>query len=208
MLNNLVTRMNHFMETCFNKLVSLCISKQQEKQLQDLSQRVKALVHQTTLSVQKITNEDGPELADESQKVQEIYRQCVENLQNCFQEILHRIYQVESETFKSYKFKDTMGALELILQESHRLNLYQLLPQLIDNLKLRKVQAAAGMLQSQLTKRKLMLQKQSFINWRTKAGLNQFLTRTFRHATLSKAVNRLVRNWSQRSSGRYFNLWR
>ena len=50
-----------------------------------------------------------------------------------------------------------MGALELILQESHRLNLYQLLPQLIDNLKLRKVQAAAGMLQSQLTKRKLML---------------------------------------------------
>lgn len=49
---------------------------------------------------------------------------CVENLQNCFQEILTRIYQVESETFKSYKFKDTMGALELILQESHRLNLY------------------------------------------------------------------------------------
>ena len=36
MLHNLVTRMNHFMETCFNKLVSLCISKQQEKQLQDL----------------------------------------------------------------------------------------------------------------------------------------------------------------------------
>ena len=33
MLVNLVTRMNHFMETCFNKLVSLCISKQQEKQL-------------------------------------------------------------------------------------------------------------------------------------------------------------------------------
>lgn len=85
---------------------------------------------------------------DEGQKVQEIYRQCVENLQHCFQEILTRIYQVESETFKSYKFKDTMGALELILQESHRLNLYQLLPQLIDNLKVRKIQAAAGMLQS------------------------------------------------------------
>ena len=39
-----------------------------------------------------------------------------------------------------------MGALELILQESHRLNLYQLLPQLIESLKLRKIQAAAGML--------------------------------------------------------------
>ena len=105
-------------------------------------------MHQTSVAVQKITSEDGPELADESQKVKEIYRQCVDNLQNCFQEILHRIYQVESETFKSYKFKDTMGALELILQESHRLNLYQLLPQLIENLKLRKIQAAAGMLQS------------------------------------------------------------
>ena len=31
MLHQLVTRMNHFMETCFGKLVSLCISKQQEK---------------------------------------------------------------------------------------------------------------------------------------------------------------------------------
>ena len=139
MLQSLVTRMNHFMETCFTKLVSLCISKQQEKQLIELHARVKQLVHATSLSVQKVTGEDGPELTDESMKVKEVYRQCVENLQNCFQEILTRIYQVESETFKSYKFKDTMGALELILQESHRLNLYELLPQLIDNLKLRKV---------------------------------------------------------------------
>lgn len=65
--------------------------------------------------MQKITSEDGPELTDESMKVKEVYRQCVDNLQNCFQEILTRIYQVESETFKGYKFKDTMGALELIL---------------------------------------------------------------------------------------------
>lgn len=41
MLLNLVTRMNHFMETCFTKLVSLCISKQQEKQLIDLHAHVK-----------------------------------------------------------------------------------------------------------------------------------------------------------------------
>ena len=73
---------------------------------------------------------------------------------------------------------------------------------------MRKVQAAAGMLQSQLVKRKLMLQKSSFIKWRSQAGLNQFLTRTFRHAALSKTVHRLVRNWSQRSTGRYLHLWR
>lgn len=80
MLNNLVTRMNHFMETCFTKLVSLCISKQQEKKLVELHQRVKQLVHATSTSVQKITCDESPALADESAKVQEIYRQCGENL--------------------------------------------------------------------------------------------------------------------------------
>ena len=41
-----------------------------------------------------------------------------------------------------------MATLELIMNESHRLNLYQLLPTLIDSLKYRRVQAAAGMLQA------------------------------------------------------------
>ena len=50
--------------------------------------------------------------------------------------------------------------------------------------------------------------KQSFVVWRDNAGLNQFLTQTFRRATLSKAVHRLVRNWSQRSTSRYLHLWR
>ena len=61
---------------------------------------------------------------------------------------------------------------------------------------MRKVQAAAGMLQSQFAKRKMMLVKESFVKWRSQAGLKQFLTKTFRHAALSKAVHRLVRNWS------------
>lgn len=64
------------------------------------------------------------------------------------------------------------------------------------------------MLQSQLAKRKMLQQKQSFVTWRSNAGLNQFLTRTFRQAALSKAVHRLVRNWSQRSTSRYLHLWR
>ena len=72
------------METCFNKLISLCISKQQEKLLQDLQSKVKMLVHQTSESVSRLTGDDAPELADEGMRVKEVYRQCVENLQNCF----------------------------------------------------------------------------------------------------------------------------
>jgi len=64
------------------------------------------------------------------------------------------------------------------------------------------------MLQSQLTKRTLMLQKQSFVSWRSKAGLSKFLTCKFRQASFSKVVHRLVRNWSQRSTSRYLHLWR
>ena len=68
------------METCFNKLISLCISKQQEKLLQDLQSKVKMLVHQTSESVSRLTSDDAPELADEGMRVKEVYRQCVENL--------------------------------------------------------------------------------------------------------------------------------
>ena len=66
--------MNHFMETCFNKLISLCISKQQEKLLQDLQSKVKMLVHQTSESVSRLTGDDAPELADEGMRVKEVYR--------------------------------------------------------------------------------------------------------------------------------------
>ena len=102
---------------------------------------IQQLVAKTAVSVQRIdsSKEGSEELENECYKVQDVFQTCLENLQTCFTEILSRIYQVESETFKQYKFKDTMATLELIMNESHRLNLYQLLPTLIDSLKYRRV---------------------------------------------------------------------
>ena len=101
-----------------------------------------------------------------------------------------------------------MATLELIMNESHRLNLYQLLPTLIDSLKYRRVQAAAGLLQAQLTKRSLLRTKRYFVMWRQKSGLTQYLTSTFRNAALSKAVHRWVSNWQQKSLVRYVHIWK
>ena len=94
------------------------------------------------------------------------------------------------------------------MNESHRLNLYQLLPTLIDSLKYRRVQAAAGLLQAQLTKRSLLRTKRYFVMWRQKSGLTQYLTSTFRNAALSKAVHRWVSNWQQKSLVRYVHIWK
>ena len=126
MLQKLVARMNHFMDQSFTSLAGLCISKQQEKQIQDLQADIHQLVAKTAVSVQRIdsSKEGSEELESECYKVQDVFQTCLENLQACFTEILSRIYQVESETFKCYKFKDTLATLELIMQESHRLNLY------------------------------------------------------------------------------------
>ena len=64
------------------------------------------------------------QIEDECQKVQQVYKSCFNNLEVCFSELITKIYQVESETFKNYKFKDALASFDLILQESFRLNLY------------------------------------------------------------------------------------
>ena len=78
---------------------------------------IQGLVSKTAISVQRIdsTRDGTEEIESECHKVQDVFQTCLENLQACFTEILSRIYQVESETFKQYKFKDTLATLEMIM---------------------------------------------------------------------------------------------
>ena len=75
MLQKLVVRMNHFIEQSFSHLTGLCISKQQEKQVQDLQLEMQQLVSKTAVSVQRINqNSDGTEeLESECYKVQDVF---------------------------------------------------------------------------------------------------------------------------------------
>jgi hypothetical protein len=139
MLQNLVLRVNMFMETSFKGLVNLCISKQQEAQLTEVAAHIDSVLQNTNYAVQRLSEDNQNQVMDECQRIQEIHQSCLDNLSQSFKEIIGRIYSVESETFKSHKFKDTLSTLETLMHESHRLNLYQLLPKLIDSLKLRQV---------------------------------------------------------------------
>lgn len=91
-------------------------------------------------------------IASECQKLQEIYGECARLLSKSFEEITQKIYTVDSETFKNYKFKDTARVIEAILSESHRLNLYAFVPHLVENAKMNRIVAASSLLKSVLTK--------------------------------------------------------
>lgn len=51
MLESLVTRLNTFMEICFNRIGGLCVSKQQEKTVEEMQLQVKQVVSQTEADV-------------------------------------------------------------------------------------------------------------------------------------------------------------
>jgi hypothetical protein len=116
MLANLVQRLNSFIETCFDKLVVLCISKQQEAQIKDVFRTVKAQADSCCQNVHFLLNsKDDSEIEDECARVQEVYKSCFASLEMCFEQLLGKIYQIESETFKNYKFKDTVALLDLVM---------------------------------------------------------------------------------------------
>lgn len=59
--------------------------------------------------------EDQSRLEEECLKVQEVYKNCFSNLEMCFSQLLDKIYRIESETFKNYKFKDTVAIFDTLL---------------------------------------------------------------------------------------------
>jgi hypothetical protein len=81
----------------------------------------------------------------------------------CFTQLLGKIYQIESETFKNFKFKDTLALFDTILQESFRLNIYQLMPSIVEMLTTQRIRTAAGILRAHLVKSKLLCLKRRFV---------------------------------------------
>lgn len=126
----------------------------------------------------------------------------------CFEQLLGKIYQIESETFKNYKFKDTVALFDVVLQESLRLNLYQLLPAMAQMITDQRMRTAAGILRGHLLKARDMSLKRRFVQWRSTVGMQGFLSATFRSAAVAKTVSRVIRYQQRRSVVRYLHLWK
>ena len=191
--------------------MSLCISKQQEAQVKDVHREVRQLAEKCQLSVASL-GQDSEEhqslLEEECRKVQEVSKACFSNLEMCFTQLLGKIYQIESETFKSFKFKDTLALFDTILQESFRLNVYQLMPSMAEMLTSQRIRTAAGLLRAHMVKSRQGCLKRRFVQWRSTAGMQGFLSATFRQANLSKTIARVIRGWQRQSVIRYLHLWK
>jgi len=101
-----------------------------------------------------------------------------------------------------------MVVFETIIQESHRLNLYQLMPSLVSTLTQTRLVAATALLKSALTKRSLLNLKHRFTCWRASAGMEKLMTKTYRENTFARAVKRLVSRSQRLSTARMFALWK
>lgn len=139
-------------------------------------------------------SDQAHKVEDECSRVQEVYKQCFSSLEMCFHQLLSKIYQIESETFKNYKFKDTVALFDTVLQESLRLNLYQLLPAMAQMISDQRIRTAAGLLRSHMIKIRQTALKKRFVQWRSTIGMKAFLSTTFRRAAVSKTICRVVRN--------------
>ena len=90
MLQSLVLRINMFMETSFKGMVHLCISKQQETQLSDIQAQIDSVLQQTSYAVRRLNDEDQHQITEECTKLQDLYQSCLDNLAQCFKEIISR----------------------------------------------------------------------------------------------------------------------
>ena len=92
--------------------------------MNDLHKEVRLLAEKCSLSVAALESKQESDLdaqsriEEECNHVQEVYKSCFQNLEMCFTQLLGKIYQIESETFKNYKFRDTISLFETILEES------------------------------------------------------------------------------------------
>lgn len=60
--------------------------------------------------------------------LQTTFEKILERIQTVFGQILTRIYQVDSTTFLNYKFKNLIGLMQHLLEESYRLQCAELMP--------------------------------------------------------------------------------
>ena len=114
-LSSLVNRLNEFLDTCFEKLVALCISKQQEQQVKEIHRTCRSLAEQCSQITVPFCSDDDSKLEDECARVQEVYKSCFANLEMCFVQLLGKIYQIESDTFRNFKFRDTISLFDAVL---------------------------------------------------------------------------------------------
>lgn len=92
--------------------------------MKELHREVRLLAEKCSLSVATLESkkdsdqEQQTRIEEECNHVQEVYKSCFQNLEMCFTQLLGKIYQIESETFKNYKFRDTIVLFETVLSES------------------------------------------------------------------------------------------
>ena len=116
--------------------------------------------------------------------------------------------RVESETFKNHKFRDVMAQVDQIIQESHRLNLYQLLPSVITELNHHKIAAGASILSSYVKRRNLRDFRAKFAIWKTNAGMVKYFTHSFKNAIFSRALTRVMTQMPRKDMIRLFHSWK
>jgi len=56
------------------------------------------------------------------------FKRCTVAVEECLQKVLVKVYSVDSEVFKNYKFKEVVGLFEEACVELHKVNFLEMLP--------------------------------------------------------------------------------
>lgn len=65
---------------------------------------------------------------DEVKKLQETLEQILDRIRTMFSQITSRVYQIESNTFLNYKFKNVINLMQHLIEESYRMQVTELMP--------------------------------------------------------------------------------
>jgi len=63
-----------------------------------------------------------------------------------FSQITSRVYQIESNTFLNYKFKNVINLMKHLIEESYRMQVTELMPQLLRTIQAHKIKAGLHIL--------------------------------------------------------------
>lgn len=112
----MLSQVQNFLVSSFEKLHQLSVSKTQEQELKKIQDEI-------FFSLDSIN--DAP---DEVRKLQETLEQILDRIRTMFSQITGRVYQIESNTFLNYKFKNVINLMQHLLEESYRMQVTELMP--------------------------------------------------------------------------------